>query len=248
MPDIIKEYADNNGLFYFQYSDGLFIFCDEGYFYHLFYYVDPNGKLSPIEMDKPIIVKFVYSISRGIYPKDITDMVEKFTKIGYSFYKTLVRLSVMPASDIISGITGSEKLNKIEAVYADDYEVKDIMNIFDEGLDPFLHSQYDEKNILKQINDKKIYCIKDENGRILAALQTEIGNNCGSILHISVLSEYRDRGFGTILANAFFQSMLQKNIYRCMVWVDKENIRAQKFYGKLGFIPDNKASDYYILK
>ena len=54
-------------------------------------------------------------------------------------------------------------------------------------------------------------------------------------MHIDILPEYQDKGFGTMLVNTLIRHLKNKNVKGLMLIVDSNNQNAVRFYKKNGF-------------
>lgn len=59
-------------------------------------------------------------------------------------------------------------------------------------------------------------------------------------LHIDIFGDFRSKGYGSVMIEAFCNNLKEKGIKGVMLIVGNENIRAQKFYEKNGFTLLNK--------
>ncbi len=64
-------------------------------------------------------------------------------------------------------------------------------------------------------------------------------------LHIDIFGEFRSKGYGSVMIEAFCNNLKEKGIKGVMLIVGSDNVRAQKFYEKNGFtLLDKKESGY----
>lgn len=88
-------------------------------------------------------------------------------------------------------------------------------------------------------NRKTLVCI--DNGRIMGTssfckCRFEQFNGWGEVISIYLLPAYMGKGYGKILLESVIVELNKLGYKDTFLWVLEENIRARKFYEKVGFV------------
>lgn len=76
------------------------------------------------------------------------------------------------------------------------------------------------------------FAIKDKNNS---------KNKIGSIDLLGIDKNYQKKGYGLLLIEFVIKKMKELNVSDVSLIVNKENVKAQRLYEKMGFIPDSKS-------
>ncbi len=71
-----------------------------------------------------------------------------------------------------------------------------------------------------------------------------IPDSC-EISAIYITEGYRGNGFGRKLLSHSLREMRAKRCKTAFVWLDKNNIRAERFFKRIGFLPDGRMRHVY---
>ena len=82
------------------------------------------------------------------------------------------------------------------------------------------------------------------NGKIIAALLVGTDGRRGYLQHLAVSSEYRGKGVGKKLVSKSIDALSSIGISKTHLFVLNENIEAQAFYEKCGWLPRDEIKMY----
>jgi N-acetylglutamate synthase len=78
--------------------------------------------------------------------------------------------------------------------------------------------------------------VAEDSGILIGTVLCGSDGRRGYIYHLAVSEKYRKNGIGKTLLKAVYSSLKQKNIMKCHLFVFSDNINAQEFYKKTGWI------------
>ncbi len=78
------------------------------------------------------------------------------------------------------------------------------------------------------------------------ARDAEASAACGEIVAVYLLQDYWGKGLGTALLSHAIDQLQAKGYTSCILWVLRDNLRAQKAYKRMGFAPDGAESTIEI--
>jgi ribosomal protein S18 acetylase RimI-like enzyme len=248
LPDAINEYTRQQRLFWEKVNDGIVFFCKERDFYYLYFYLVESQEQAGIlltKRDKPIVIDLVYSESQE--PSWLSEIKKRWVKSGFCIYKTYRRMSLnLPPEENLPAEQIFVNNNHYELRYASAQDYEDVQKLWRCSLDIFSTALLYENELKKLLNEKQLLALYDQDNKIAAVLQFQRKGKTGFIDHVVVNEKHRNRG----LAKALLHAGLTENrdINKCYLWVDENNIPAKMFYLKSGFSFDGKISCQLLLK
>ena len=114
--------------------------------------------------------------------------------------------------------------------------------------------EYTERN--KQLfissGDEEFYCV-EQNNKIIGILsicksRDEDKQNAGEIMAIYLLEEYWDKGYGRKMMNFAMKRLYELGFNEIIIWSFEANERANNFYKKFGFTPDDSKKELNLGK
>lgn len=106
--------------------------------------------------------------------------------------------------------------------------------------DPFVYINFYELNM-------NGFLVAEENGVIIGfVVGYQLNENEGRIFSLAVENEYKSRGIGTQLIHAILKIFYENSFQYASLEVRMSNVRAQKLYKRVGFVPCWVEKKYYL--
>lgn len=238
----IQWYINEKRMYYCIIKAGIYIICDEGEFYHLYYKLKTNMLLDDIKLDKPIMVKFVGHEART--DNNMLHTVELFSQIGFIQHSKTRRMIRENGKKFFNSCFSNDVIVR----YAEIKDLKSIASIWKNSLDSLLHPLFEEKYICDLIKSRNVLCAENISGKIVGGLQMEKLRNSVMLWYIAIDKDIRYNGIGSLLVQKMIDISLKMDAKTTTVWVVEDNVNAIRFYKKLGYLFDGMYSYQYLLK
>lgn len=139
------------------------------------------------------------------------------------------------------------KIDDFEIEFAEPELATSILKMYQESFDKYtsLMPELDElKNILGQ---NLILALKRKTDNDLAAvLEFTRDKNLSMLNHLVVDRSYRRLGLGKYLVSSYIEEIVLKENLKARLWVQRNNIAANKIYKDLGYVPDGLYTTAYL--
>jgi acyl carrier protein/GNAT superfamily N-acetyltransferase len=179
---------------------------------------------------------FKYVIEVVLLKNDILEtIIPKFlTSNNFFEYRTFNRMILIKDKNF-------DFKPSIEICFPKENDLRSIQEILESNFDIY-SERIPTIDELRKLS-KTTFLIKDTE-KICALLISEIKGKTEELRYWLVLSDYRSKGYGTILMNYFLN--LNKNTVRYLLWVDNNNSNAIQKYDKFNFKRDRLVNKIYI--
>lgn len=210
------------GLYFSFIEGGLCFFEPQNEKLKMYYMVKPD--LKRIDLDEDcVIVEF---IEKG--DARISEGIAFFAGSGFSLravYDEMV--SPVDKNSRQAHFTGIEEVSFPKAE-----EAKQILRLWEEQLDTSGHPLPREDELLRYIEAGQIIVIRNENKRLIGAMNRRIENSVCFIEYAAVAADYQSMGYGGKMLDSCRRD---QNVNKLRLFVNHDDKRAIHFYDIKGF-------------
>lgn len=243
----MEPYIRERRLYARAYPEGLVLYADEGRYYELYYYWQPDAPLADFHADKP--VSAVEVISPGKREAYAARMEEKLLAAGFRLFKTtlqleadLTRLGYSPEEELARRMD-ELKAQGLSLRYCDETLLPQVQRLWEKYLDP-MDVPCDH---LAEGENERILCVTDREDRVAAVKWWRCAGRTQEGRHTVTDPAWYRHGLGTTLLLAQFRYALEHGIAKNITWVSDENVRSLAMCQKVGLALNGKSSKQYIL-
>ena len=237
LPEKIKQLIDEGILYYLEDKNVFEIIVENDEYYKVSFYSNDNFKFLNFDGDRPIITDLPYS----------NDMNEKVKKIATLFEKegfaVNCKSSRMIKEDFI--VPQIKYSTKTKITTLTERTLDDVFNIWHENFDTIQDLLYSKREMLQ--NADKIYVLIDEKNNVVGVAEIVVEGGNGMISKIAIDKKSHSMGYGSVLEMFYINFCKTLGLKRLLLYTIDDNISAQNFHRKFGFVKDGKHNCQFIL-
>ena len=247
MSSAMEPYIREGRLFFRAFPEGLVLYADEGRYYELYYYWQPDAPFGEFMADKP--VSAVEVISPGKREAYAVRMEEKLLSAGFSLFKTTLQLEAdltdlpYPLEEELSRRLEALKAQGITLRYCDDALLSQVRLLWETYLDPMDVPC----GHLEESAEERILCAVDKSGKVAAVKWWRCVNRTQEGRHTVTDPAWYRHGLGTALLLAQFLYGREHGMTKNVTWVSDENVRSLAMCQKVGLVLNGRSSKQYTL-
>lgn len=238
LPEKIKQLIDEGILYYLEDENVFEIIVKNDEYYKVSFYSNDNFKFLNFDSDRPIITDLPYS-------NDMNDKVKKiatlFEKEGFAVN---CKSSRMIKNDF--NVPNFKYNTNVTIDSLSDKTIDAVVDIWQENFDKIQDLLYSKRELMKYADN--IYVLKDEESNVIGAAEITIESGSGMISKIAIDKSYHGKGYGSFLEIFYINYCKMLGLKRLLLYTIDDNISAQNFHKKFGFVEDGKHNCQYIFK
>ena len=238
MPNEIKDLINQNKLFYVKSDNVLQIMIKEYYFFKVSWYANESFSFIKFDSVLPIITDLPYNIKMSEKQIKIADLITKQGFVVNCESSRMIKTNFdIPLNEhLFEGYTitkmGKSDVNAINKIWIDNFDpIKNLLN--------------SESEIQAMSN---IYVCKNSENEILGAMEIVCEGNNGWIQKIAVDKSLQSKGIGSFMEIFYINMCKMLGLRNLLLYTIDDNISAQNFHKKFGFVPDGRHNCQFIFK
>ncbi len=235
LPEAVREKIERGILYLEKVSGGILLLEKEPEFLRCYFFLNSAAPSERIKLPAPGVAELVYQ--NKMTPAQETQAA-LLKGMGFSLGRESGRLSC-PESEALEEECGSVKVASSES------DIPAICRLIRSTFDPRYAFISDEKQTALDLHAGNIFQIRE--GETLAGvLYSECAKGVASIRQLAVDESCRGRGLGRQLIS-FYHKQYRGKVRTFAHWVDLNNAPAIRLYRKMGYSPDGRHADEYII-
>lgn len=244
LPDELKSTIAEGRMSYTLTDDALLLYVDEGYYYHLYYFLPLSSELPEIRLDKQVLVEIIYNEKRE--NETVQALRDKCLRAG-ARYKKKSRQMEMPLSRMrevldsdYEAVESRLKSEGISFSFAEKKDLPKIKSLWEQFLDP-LDFKYMPLSVMeKMAENNEITTARNEQGEVIAGECIQISGSRSLSYHLAVDIPARGKGLGKAFMYHWFLVTLESSAKIGNAWFAEDNtvsinchLKAGEFTGKV---------------
>lgn len=249
MNDYFIPFIEDGRLFYEEYPSGACVFMDEGTYYNLYYFLDPDAPFPEISLDKPVLIGEMNSgTARDAYIESAGKM---FSAAGFRPFKTdhLYSFSIKDHPD------REEKLESLYAPLREEggYEMSEVRN--QETLDEMIRLWESELDLMdipaahRRLpapgGNAELFCLKHD-GKVIGTYYVELQKSNSVGWHVVTAPGYTGRGIGRLMLLTGAGYVAANGSRNLTTWISDENERSIAVHERAGFTKLSRTAVQFI--
>lgn len=241
LPGEIEELVREEALFFEENTSGILFYRQGGRFWKLYLYTNPQTHFTVSRQEKPIITEF---LAARALPEKLSPVIETLTANGFNHALTSKRMSIDTAA--LCDKLQAETLGVCSVGLAEAAHKEEILHLWEEIFDPVTNQLPSAEELPALIRGGRILRAFSPEEETTGVMFADIQGGCGWIRHQAVAPRFRGRRIGMALSARFAETMREKGIGRCCLWVREKDEQAIGFHSRTGFQFDGRVSVEYI--
>ena len=245
----VKGIFERQGLLYEEVPQGLILYTDEGPFYRVFYYLDPNQDLPDMHQDKPVIIE--EPDSNGRREEYLTAFFEKLENNGWERVARNIQVfgSLTEHADQIRAEyqAAIENLNSqgLKIIDCPPRHAQRVLAMWEESLQitdvPKEHKEF------MNDPDQHVICVVTEDDFVCGVLWWRLRSGTCEYRHVVTDAGYYRRGIGSTLILHTMVEVLNRNCRGLSGPIDDRNYRSIAMCKKVGVVENGRTMVQYSL-
>ena len=195
-------------------------------------------------MDKSVLVEFF--VTRAKRSVAIEEMMDKWRAIGFRDHVVDLKMHLSLKGYKLRPSWVENDAGRFEGRLAAAQDAQQILRLWDESLDHFNSAIPSLEETLYEIGEGNVF-VMDRDGEICAANKMVIRGGMVSTWLGAVKPAYRRMGLSTAMKQMIYKTAMERGIYACYTWVDRENMASRIALEKLGFVFHGEWTEGLIL-
>lgn len=240
MPQDIQFLIQKERLFYLKNENIIEIIEENDNYYKVCFYSNENLKFLSFVSEKPILIDLPYSGEKNQRFYDLENMLlrEGFVLNAES--------SRMIKRDFSHKEIDDKIFQDYSIAHMKETDIEKVMKIWKDNFDDIQNLLYSKEELKEHIDD--IYVCKDKLGNIVGVMEIVISGKNGWIQKIAIDKSFQGKGLGTIMEIFYINTCKTLGIKNLLLYTIDDNLQAQAFHKKFGFVPDGKHNCQYIYR
>ena len=229
------------------YDFGLLLFQFRGRDVRLMAVCDPDITMDASAFagfDRPVRCEF--PSHRGRFAPGAERLISLIRQTGFLPEATAHRLVFSPTiaqrEAILAHSHPALKIGK-----ADVRQAGEILSLWEETFDPVANGVPTMDELVPLLERGCVLRAITADGRLAGALLAEIETPVAWVWHVATVTSLRGQGVGRAMMTAYHRAGLDAGVKTFRLWVSDKDVGAASFHEKLGYNPDGRASESYIL-